>query len=114
MRSHLVLDQVYRELDAVVDPCSIATGLPIGLVSMGLIQKVDVSAGRCTVVLRLTSPLCMQVAMIFEKVTHRLKNLQGIEEIECRIDYEASWDSSLMDPVIRTKLAALRPAKMSR
>ncbi len=42
---------VMAELNKIIDPCSVATALPAGMVDMGLVRSVrflELSGGRCT------------------------------------------------------------------
>ena len=40
-------DQVTEALRRVVDPCSIATGVPINLVDMGIVRGIQIDGTEC-------------------------------------------------------------------
>ena|ERR1700761_6997947 len=85
----------------VVDPCSIATGLPISLPDMGLIKSLQVLDGAAIVVLRVTSPLCMQVGNIIDAVESRLRRVAGITTVVCTVDPGVDWTPAMMAPKLR-------------
>jgi metal-sulfur cluster biosynthetic enzyme len=97
-------DQVAVILNAlrdVVDPCSIATGMPISLPDMGLIKSLRVLDGTAIIVLRVTSPLCMQVGNIIAGVEARLSRVAGITTVVCTIDPGADWTPEMMASELR-------------
>lgn len=100
---------IRQALDDIVDPCSIATGAPIGLVAMGLVSDIRLGAAGCTVVLRVTSPLCMQMPMIMDAVDRRLRTLDNIGAVECIVDPALDWEPAMMAPAAMARLRALRP-----
>lgn len=100
---------IMAALEEVVDPCSIATGAPIGLVSMGLVKDVVLDRGACVVTLRTTSPLCMQAPMIMDAVERRLARLAGLTGVRCTIDHGVDWEPSMMAAAARDRLRAIRP-----
>ncbi len=59
-------EEIMQTLEAIVDPCSIASGAPAGLVSMGLVGDVTIRMtereAEVDVVLFLTEPGCMMGA----------------------------------------------------
>ena len=56
-------------LEKIVDPCSVASGVPAGLVSMGLVGPVEIKEGRAGakvhVTLYITEPGCL-MGSLFE------------------------------------------------
>jgi metal-sulfur cluster biosynthetic enzyme len=102
-------DIIIRALEQVVDPCSIATGVPIGLASMGLIEDVRCEGGQVHIVLRLTSPICWQAANILRQSEAKIGQLEGVVSVNCEIDAAAEWSMELINPVYLGRLRALRP-----
>src|SRR5687768_17462286 len=88
-------DAILKELDGIVDPCSAGLGTPIGLVGMGLIDKVTVSGGKVSVLLLPTFPNCMFRGVLQEEVETRLAALPWCHEVSvafCPAD--RAWDKS--------------------
>lgn len=104
------LDSVYAALRTVVDPCSIATGHPIDLVDMGLVESVEISDASVTVVIWPTSPICMQLTLIRAAVEQKIKTMvPGVDHVHCRVEYGSEWHPERMAPHARTALRLLRP-----
>jgi metal-sulfur cluster biosynthetic enzyme len=102
-------ETVRLALRAVVDPCSIATGVPIDLLDMGLVKRVEVAAGVATVELRVTSPMCTQIGLIRERIDEVIGGLRGIEQVVIEVDARAEWWPEMMAPDARARLRAVRP-----
>ena len=94
---------ILSALRDVVDPCSIATGSPVNLPEMGLVKDVRVVDATATVLLRVTSPMCMQVGNIVDAVEARLLRLAGITTVVCSVDPDADWTPALMAPSVRRR-----------
>lgn len=97
-------------LDQVVDPCSIATGLPISLTDMGMVTEVTLNEdGVAHVELRLTSPVCWQAANIIAQVEKVVASVPGVSKVICTVDPKAEWIPDMMAPGPRAALRRLRP-----
>jgi metal-sulfur cluster biosynthetic enzyme len=105
---------VWQVLEKVVDPCSIATGVPINLVAMGLVKNVRRDGERVHITLRLTSPICWQAANIISLIKEQVSRLEGVVSVECEIDPYAEWSPDMMDFAYRVRLRALRPLSEAR
>jgi metal-sulfur cluster biosynthetic enzyme len=95
------LEAVRDALREVVDPCSIATGVPVNLPDMGMVKEVRVLDGSIVITLRVTSPLCMQVGNIVEAVEKRLRRIPEITSVVCTVDPTPDWTPELMAPARR-------------
>lgn len=96
------IDEALRR---IVDPCSIATGVPINLVDMGLVLEAARDGGTARITLQLTSNLCMQLGIIEAKIYEEVGCLAGIDDVAVEVDYQAEWLPSM---VARGADAALR------
>lgn len=103
-------EAVDAALRTIVDPCSIATGAPVDLVDMGLVQSIEIEHGTVLITLRLTSPTCWQVGNIITSIREKLAILAGVREVRCRVDMAAEWTPAMMAPEAQARLRALRPA----
>ncbi len=104
-----LLVAVEQALAAVVDPCSIATGVPISLPEMGLVEDIRLDGGEVEVVLRLTSPVCWQVTNIVGEVTRCVEALPEVTRCRCVVDPGWSWQPEMMSEAARARLRAVRP-----
>jgi metal-sulfur cluster biosynthetic enzyme len=107
--SAALVDEVHRALERVVDPCSIATGVPITLADMGLVEDVAVTGGRAQIRLRVTSPFCMHIGNIQERILHVVGEVPGVDDVDLEIDDGMNWLPSMMAPESQRRLRAIRP-----
>lgn len=102
---------VREELATIPDPCSIATGVPISLVDMGIVKTVEAVEDRVHVVFQLTAPVCLQVGLIAETLDARCR-ARGVR-VSVEVDPDSEWMPHLMNPESRRQLRALRPLPIS-
>jgi metal-sulfur cluster biosynthetic enzyme len=100
---------VHAALARVVDPCSIATGVPINLADMGMVKQVGVDKGAVQITLRLTSPLCWQATNILAKVQELVGAIPGVSSVACDFDAGNEWLPTMMAEAARVRLRRLRP-----
>jgi metal-sulfur cluster biosynthetic enzyme len=103
------LAQVRDALARVVDPCSIATGVPLTLAEMGMVEGIAVEDGRVTVTLVLTSPACWQAGNIIQAVETSVGRVPGVASVACTVNHNAGWLPDQMEPGARLRLRAARP-----
>jgi metal-sulfur cluster biosynthetic enzyme len=103
------VEAVRQALENVVDPCAIATGVPISLADMGLIKELSRSGGEVTLVLRLTSPICWQAANIMSAVERAVMTVPGVRSVNCTLDPGVEWMPSMMSAGARERLRRIRP-----
>lgn len=94
-----LVDDVYRLLDEIRDPCSVAASVPMGLAEMGLVKSVEVGpGGHVEVELRLTSPFCEMVAYMKTEAERKLAELPGVADVSVRHDAGLDWDHDMIAP----------------
>jgi metal-sulfur cluster biosynthetic enzyme len=103
------VERVRRALDRVVDPCSIATGVPITLADMGLVENVAVVGAEARIRLRVTSPFCMHIGNMHERIVEVVGEVPGIEAVHLDVDDGTTWLPDMMAPAARRQLRAVRP-----
>jgi len=81
---------VRAAVDRVVDPCSNAMGVPLGLLAMGLVDVVDVSP-RVELRLRLTSPCCSYGPTLAAALVTEVGRLPDVADVHVEIDHGAMW-----------------------
>jgi metal-sulfur cluster biosynthetic enzyme len=100
---------IRERLHRVVDPCSIATGVPISIIDMGLVLSADVVDRTATITVQLTSPFCMQIGLITERIRSEVSALDEIDEVTVDVDHSAEWLPSMVDAGARERLRERRP-----
>ena len=83
---------IIAELDEIKDPCSMASGVPMGLAELGLIDTIDISpSGDVSIRLRLTSPFCHMIGFFKTEVQRRVIALPGIVSVSLSADNGLDW-----------------------
>jgi metal-sulfur cluster biosynthetic enzyme len=82
---------VVEALGTVLDPCSIAMRRPTDIVSMGLVESVEIDGGRVGVVLLLTDPSCVHFIGMRSYITDALADVEGVEETEVTMSTTQIW-----------------------
>ena len=93
-------------LGGIVDPCSAATKVPLSIVEMGMVEKVELADRRVTVALRMTSPFCHALPYFEMEIERVLDGVEGIDTVACTFDHGGNWEPD----DARRKLAAQRAA----
>jgi metal-sulfur cluster biosynthetic enzyme len=103
-------DQVTVALKTVVDPCSIATGVPIDLIDMGVVREITIDENHVEVHLRFTSPICWQASNIISAIEEAVMAIEGVEKVTCDTRSAAwEWTPQMMAPSAHARLRAVRP-----
>ena len=99
---------VRAALRSVVDPCSIATGVPMDVVDMGLVREIVMKPGSVTIRLRLTNPFCLQAELICQRIRDSVGVATGLR-VEVEVDPTDDWWPEMMAPEARARLRTIRP-----
>lgn len=123
MATTTVTDQVtegaIREiLEGITDPCSVAAGAPVGLVSMGLLLNVSITgppeAAVVRVELGITEPGCLMAGIFSTTAEREIRALPHVAEVEVRVDHGHLWDPNDMAASYRARLAEVRADRHRR
>jgi len=109
MSTEVAIEEIRAAVATVVDPCSIATGEPISLVDMGLLQSIAVDDGAVEVTLIVTSPVCWQSMNMIAAVERAVTRIDGVRTVRCRVDPAGEWLPEMMAPESQARLRRLRP-----
>jgi metal-sulfur cluster biosynthetic enzyme len=105
---------VLAEIDTILDPCSQAQCRPVGLVGMGMIERVDIAGGRVWVTVLPTFPTCMFRGVIQEQIESRLRMISWCQEVSVRFaTAESIWDESRLSDAARRTLGRRTKASVS-
>ncbi len=98
-------DAVLAALDTIIDPCSRGLGRPVGLVGMGMIEHLEIDAGRVSVTILPTFPNCLFRGVIEAEIESRVGELPWCGEVRVRFaGAEAVWDESRLSDGAREAL----------
>jgi len=99
--------KIRHELDSIKDPCSLASGVPLGLDEMGLIDQVIISdEGAVVLRLRLTSPFCHMIGFFKTEATRLIAALPGVASVTLEADNGLDWSPSMISPVGQSRREA--------
>lgn len=102
-------EEVERVLNDIVDPCSAACGVPIGLVDMGIVNSVDVREDTISVRLLPTFPGCIYTSVFAGEIVRRLGALDWSGEIGVEVAAGSLlWDEDRMSSDARERLRQSR------
>ena len=104
---------VRAELDRIHDPCSVASGTPMGLTEMGLVGGVEITPdGDVRIDLRLTSPFCHMVPFFQTEAIRLVGELPGVRTVTLKGDMGLDWSPSLIAPEAqRRRMLRLEPVR---
>ena|ERR1700731_4113834 len=86
-----VRGKLLRQLEKVIEPCSVAMGNPANICEMGLIEGVTLIDGIARVVLCLTDPACINYGKIRQYITDELLQLDAVKSVEVTHTTEVLW-----------------------
>src|SRR5262245_502960 len=111
-------NSIMERLEAIVDPCSAASGVPAGLVSMGLVGPIsiesDEAGARVRVTLYITEPGCMMGALFQLTAQRDLEQLPGVASVQVDVDYSHVWGPEQMTAEYRRRLAEARACRAAQ
>jgi metal-sulfur cluster biosynthetic enzyme len=111
---HVTAEAVTAAINAIVDPCSRAAGIPAGLVDMGLIRALDVTGGQDGAVVRVvvgvTEYGCLLGPAFSDEIRRRVAALPGVREVVTELDDRFDWVPEDMSARYRAALARRRAA----
>jgi metal-sulfur cluster biosynthetic enzyme len=107
-------DRIALIADEVIDPCSLAQGVPAGLTEMGLLTAITLTPGEgaahVELRLRLTAPGCMYGVAFERELRARVGELPEVAAIDVVWDDAFDWTPDDMAPSLTARLAARRDA----
>ena len=101
---HTLAALIRRQVDAIKDPCSVASGVPLGLDEMGILDTVDIAPdGHVTLTLRLTSPFCHMIGFFKTEATRIVSALPGVSGVTLKADNGLDWSPERISAAGQTK-----------
>jgi metal-sulfur cluster biosynthetic enzyme len=85
------VDGVIDALREVVDPCSLATGHPVNIVDLGLVDDVVIGEDVITIKLLLTDPACFFFRDLKRYIADVLRDDQPSVEVRIELVSDKFW-----------------------
>jgi metal-sulfur cluster biosynthetic enzyme len=102
------------EIDGIVDPCSQAVGRPVGLVAMGMVERLDVTGNSVFVSVLPTFPACLFQGKFEDDIQARVGALPWCESVSVRFVHgDITWDETRMSPQARATLGRRRASAVA-
>lgn len=92
-------ERVMDALRDVYDP-----EIPVSVVDLGLIYKVEIEDSKVDVAMTMTAVGCPMHAYIAQEVRQKLLALEGVEEVTVNIVWEPKWTPEMMSDEAKKKL----------
>jgi metal-sulfur cluster biosynthetic enzyme len=91
-------------LSRVLDPCSVAAGMPLDIVEMGMLAGWSIDSDRnLQVAICVTTPMCLQAHSILEVASRELAASAAFNSIQLRVDTEVIWTEDRLSDTARAK-----------
>ena len=90
--------QVFAALERVPEPCSIAMGAAESIVSMGLVESVDVDGDTVDVSLVLTDPSCVHFTAMRRYIVDEVTASTAASTVRVRMSTTQLWTPERMHP----------------
>ncbi len=86
-------EQVWQALDSIFDP-----EIPISLVELGLIYKVDIdqSTGQVAISMTLTAPGCGMGPVLVSDVEYRTAKVPNVSTVKVELVFDPPWSREMM------------------
>ena len=84
-------EAVYEILKQVYDP-----EVGINIVDMGLIYGVEIEGKKIGLIMTLTSPACPAGPHILNEVDGKLKEMEGIEDVDISVVWTPPWSPDML------------------
>jgi metal-sulfur cluster biosynthetic enzyme len=99
-----VAADIRRALDSIGDPCSVGSGVPMGIEEMGLVEAVEVDPdGNVVIKLRLTSPTCHMVSYFKVEAEERARQVTGVRSVRAVSDTGLDWSPEMMSAAAKQR-----------
>ena len=93
-------EDVIRSLKSVMD-----MELGVDVINLGLIYEIRVKDGKNVYIkMTLTAPTCPLANAIVADVYHRVKSIEGVEDVDIELTFDPPWTPDRMSPEARKLL----------
>ena len=97
-------EEVIEALKKVYDP-----EIPINIVDLGLVYKVDIMRDVVHIDMTLTAPGCPLAFYIVSLVKDAVKKISGVKDVEVRLVWDPPWSLDMATEEGKKKLRELYP-----
>lgn len=99
----LLIDEIINILKTIYDP-----EIPVNIYEMGLIYDIKISHDNIIdIIMTLTSVNCPVAEILPEEVKDKIKNINGIKDVNVQLTFEPTWTSEMMSEEAKLELGML-------
>ena len=103
MNESEIRDNVIEVIKTIFDP-----ELPVNILDLGLIYKVEVNeGGNVFVLMTLTAPGCPAAQSLPLEVDEKVRQVEGVSDVLVTLTWEPAWDKSRMSEAAQLELGFL-------
>jgi len=95
-------EEVLRMLKTVFDP-----EIPVNVYDLGLIYKIELQDGICTIDMTLTAPNCPAADFLVEDIRQKVSSVQGVKEVRVNLVFTPEWTKDMMSDEAKLELGFL-------
>ena len=92
-------ETIYAALKHIYDP-----EVGINIVDMGLIYSLDLEDNKVGIYMTLTSPACPAGPQILSQVESKLRELDGVEEVDINVVWSPPWSPDMLSEEAKDQL----------
>lgn len=103
MDTEALKQKAIEKLHTIFDP-----EIPVNIYELGLIYEVNVlPINNLQVVMTLTSPSCPAAQTIPVEVDHKLREIEGVNDVHVALTWTPTWNKSMMSEAAQLELGML-------
>ena len=100
IESRVIETRVIETIKTVYDP-----EIPVDIYELGLIYAVEVRPENAVYVkMTLTSPMCPVAETLPPEVEHKVRNVEGVSDVELELVWDPPWHPDMMSEAARLTL----------
>jgi metal-sulfur cluster biosynthetic enzyme len=104
----VTVDAVRAALNSVIDPCSVAAGVPAGLDDMGLVRSIHLDGEHVDVMIGVTEPTCLMGVIFLRDAEAAIHSQCGVDSVTVRLDHQFRYRESMQRPEYAERLQIAR------
>jgi FeS assembly SUF system protein len=100
MDKKIIEEKIIAALKEVYDP-----EIPVNIYEIGLIYEIKVEDDfHVHIVMTLTTPNCPVAESLPAEVRQKVKEVEGVRDVDLELTFEPPWDMSMLTPEARLEL----------
>jgi FeS assembly SUF system protein len=101
--SETLRDKVMAAIKTVYDP-----EIPVDIHELGLIYEINIyPVNNVYILMTLTSPACPSAEAIPNEVEHKIKEIEGVNEVKVEVTFDPPYSHEMMSEAAKLELGFL-------